>query len=618
MDQSLLPNIYDFIDHTPPFSQLSPLEKDALAASIKIFYFSTDDELKDEDLCSCGLYMIRSGAVEQINKDGTLRSRLGVGDSFGYTQLNKQGVSDYTVKFLENSLLYLVNKQILDFIKSKNKYVSEYFATAEWVRLSSTHIYKTSKLNKIFTQKIKDVRLDSIAIANLDTTIEECAIEIGKKDAQICVVVDENEKAIGIVTKSDLALRVVAKALDVKNKVSTIMTSNVVTINENDTLYTAFETMVSYNIKSVPIISASEKILGAIDTKQLLQNSQLQSIYLIKKINKTKDIDKLIELSKHKIEIFRTLVDSNADPSSVELVMSKLSDAFYKQIFKIALEKYGTPPCQFALIVAGSLARNEVHFMSDQDNAIILERELDEKERQYFKDVTTFACQTLDKCGYTLCEGNYMACNDKWCVSYNTWEEYFNKWTASTNPKDILDIIVFLDMRYMLGDEFLVAKLKKHMVQKASENSRFIATMGASTLSVSPPLGMFRQFVLTKDGENRPYFDIKKQAINLVVELARVYALTCKSIATDTISRLHEANAHGKLGDNDLIELTEAYKYIDGVRFSHQLKALEKGEEISNKIAPELLSQFEKNHLKDAFRIIAKQQEAASFIFIGK
>ena len=74
MDQSLLPNIYDFISHTHPFSLLSTIEKDAMATSIKIVYYAKDDIIRDESLCSTGLFMIRTGALEQINNDGSLRA----------------------------------------------------------------------------------------------------------------------------------------------------------------------------------------------------------------------------------------------------------------------------------------------------------------------------------------------------------------------------------------------------------------------------------------------------------------------------------------------------------------------------------------------------------------
>ena len=47
------------------------------------------------------------------------------------------------------------------------------------------------------------------------------------------------------------------------------------------------------------------------------------------------------------------------------------------------------------------------------------------------------------------------------------------------------------------------------------------------------------------------------------------------------------------------------------------LKAMKNGEKLSNNIVPNDLSQFERNHLRDAFQIIAKHQKGALFRFSG-
>ncbi|MDQ9779163.1 putative nucleotidyltransferase substrate binding domain-containing protein, partial [Acinetobacter baumannii] len=71
--------------------------------------------------------------------------------------------------------------------------------------------------------------------------------------------------------------------------------------------------------------------------------------------------------------------------------------------------------------------------------------------------------------------------------------------------------------------------LRQHLIEKANDNSRFLATLISISTAVAPPLGTFRQFVLTKDGDNKPYLNIKKQAINLIIEIARVYGIAAKS-----------------------------------------------------------------------------------------
>ena len=147
------------------------------------------------------------------------------------------------------------------------------------------------------------------------------------------------------------------------------------------------------------------------------------------------------------------------------------------------------------------------------------------------------------------------------------------------------------------------------------DNSRFLATLISISTAVAPPLGTFRQFVLTKDGDNKPYLNIKKQAINLIIEIARVYGIAAKSDSTDTYERMKAAVKEELIKEDDYQELKEAYTFLNHVRFRHQLRALEHHEKLSNNLNPDELSQFERNHLRDAFRIIAKHQKAASFRF---
>ncbi len=124
---------------------------------------------------------------------------------------------------------------------------------------------------------------------------------------------------------------------------------------------------------------------------------------------------------------------------------------------------------------------------------------------------------------------------------------------------------------------------------------------------------------MAKDGENGSVFNIKTQALNLLVELARVYALAANSSETETSARLKAAVEAQVISDSSRKELLEAFHFINQVRFNHQRSALiEGGKAASNKIAPALLTQFERNHLKDAFRIIARTQEAALLRYNAK
>lgn len=621
MDQSLLPNIYDFISHTYPFSQLNTLEQDAVATAIKISYHSVDDELNNENLTGAGLYMIRAGIVEEINKtDNSLRARLSVGDSFGYTQIDKEGESDYKVIFVENTLLYFIPKQVLQFLLVKNQAVGNYFNAKEWVRLSSSHQYIDEQSdNSTFSSPIHNEKTvgqacdhDVVTIEDSDTIVSAAQI-IDNSDAEVAIVTKERD-IVGIVSKSDIT-HAVATEVNLNSPVLSIMSSDVVNIDADEPIISALELMIMHNVKCLPVLK-NDKLAGILTTHNLMQNSQLQSVYLLQEINMARSVDKLAALSRQNAEIFSTLVESNIQPHTIQRVMSRIADNFTTKLLKFGEELYGKPPFSYAWIAAGSLARNELQFLSDQDNAMILSRDPDSKESLYFKNLSTFVCQGLSKCGYPLCDGNYMASNDKWRVSYNQWTAYFNDWISNTDKESILNSQVFLDIRHISGDRDLVTKLQQHLQIQISQNNRFLATLCAISCAVFPPLGTFRQFVLTRDGKNNAFLNIKKQAINLIVELGRLYGLSAGCCSCDTYQRLKAAaNAKGLLKKDDYRELSEAYTFLNGVRCNHQAKSLRDGTQMSNNIDPKKLSQFERNHLRDAFRIIARHQAGAKFHF---
>lgn len=618
MDKSLLPNIYEFISNTYPFSQLNDLEKDATATKIKITYHAPGDVLVDKTLAGAGLFMVRAGVVEtRYKNDNSLRGRFSVGDTFGFTQMYKEDVSDYKVVFLENTLLYLMPRSVLQFLIEKNKAVGDYFDSKEWVRLSSSHNYADEisdeeKHSSTF-KTIESVCSHELALVNEDTTICQTAVKLGECNSDLAMVMNK-EDLLGIVTKSDITLKAVAKSMDINSAISSIMTKNVLTIDAQKSVFDALELMVMYNIKNLPVLK-DNKVFGTVSTTSLLQNSQLQAVYLCQEIQRAKDADKIIALSSQKQEIFETLVQTNVKPHTIQKVMSHIADSFATAFVKLAEEQLGRAPDDYAFVVAGSQARFEVQFLSDQDNCIITKRELNDEEREYFVKLADIVTKNLDKCGYPLCEGNFMASNPRWLASLDTWKGYYTNWISNTDEDAILSSSVFLDMRSLYGHTRLVKQLRMHLIETAKNNSRFMATLMNMSAAVAPPVGTFRQFVLTKDGDNKPYLNIKKQAINLIIEMARLYGIAAQSEATDTYDRLKAAVAADLLKEEDFKELSEAYTFLNGVRFNHQLRSMKNNEKLSNNIVPNDLSQFERNHLRDAFNIIAKHQKGALFRF---
>jgi CBS domain-containing protein len=94
------------------------------------------------------------------------------------------------------------------------------------------------------------------------------AAELMKSENIGSIPVIENEqshKLVGIVTDRDLALQIVAAALDAKSTtVETVMTHKVVTCHADDDLQKALDAMAEHQLRRIPVVDNDNKIVGII------------------------------------------------------------------------------------------------------------------------------------------------------------------------------------------------------------------------------------------------------------------------------------------------------------------------------------------------------------------
>lgn len=75
----------------------------------------------------------------------------------------------------------------------------------------------------------------------------------------------QSQKLVGIVTDRDLALSIVAGALDAKSTtVESVMTHQVVTCHAEDDLQKALDAMAEHQLRRIPVVDNDNKIVGII------------------------------------------------------------------------------------------------------------------------------------------------------------------------------------------------------------------------------------------------------------------------------------------------------------------------------------------------------------------
>ncbi|QIA66070.1 CBS domain-containing protein [Vibrio astriarenae] len=619
MGSSITPNIRDFLTRLDPFDKLPIPLVEALSNSVVVKYLAQDEVITFSALCTKRyLYIVRTGAIEQRSQDGSLRARLGVDDQFGFTFLDplEKAEDGYEAQAIEDSLLYLVPHHELTRICQQHPEFADYFASQATTRLTTAIKHAVRKEDKgLFFRQISEVASKNIAIVDHNESIKSVAKIMCNEQRSSCAVVMRYDNIVGMVTDRDMTRSVVAEDVSTDEAISSVMNKKPILVNSEDKVIQAISLMLQYNVRCLPVVKEG-KVSGLLTTTHLVHNHKTQSLFLIEKIKYADSINALAALKEEKQTIFQALVESGISAELQGQVMSMIMDAFTRRIIQLTEKLLGPPPCDYAWLVAGSHARNEVHMLSDQDSAIVLSDEASEEDVHYFNYLSMRVCNGLAACGYPLCDGKYMAANRKWCQPVSRWKEYYHKWVLSPEYNKLLSVSVFLEVRAVHGNADLIEAVQNHMHQCIQKNPRFIPALTRDAVETQPPLGIFNSLVLEKGGENSNTLNIKKYALNLIIDLARIYSLAAGGSLTGTEERFRYAAEHGTMSQDSCDNIIGAFRFITHVRFRHQLNAILNGKTPDNHIAPEQFSSFERKHLKEAFKIISELQDVAKLRFV--
>lgn len=617
MNNELLPNIVSFLQTIYPFNLLPSTALNDIAQTVNILLLGPEETIENDD-DSTYLYIIRTGVVQQNNLDGTLRAKLGEEDIFGFNLQQNNSEFGYSILAIENTLLYRFDYASLMTSVGAYPQVASSLALSLKTRLRAQDAKQDSDqhTHQNYLRPNSDIADPKIAIVSPTDTIQEVAHQMRNVIGVSCAfIVDKNSILIGMITDKDMTKRVVAQAKNVHEPISSIMTQDIHTVYEDELVMSAVQLMMKHNIQNIPVLNSQKQVTGFITPQHLIQNDSVQSIFLLDKIRHADSIAALIDLSKQRSAVFQSMMESNASPTTIGQVLSMIYDAFTYRLIELAIDQFGQPPCKFTWIVAGSHARNEVHLASDQDNAIILADDATGSDRIYFNHFAMYVCKALSELDYSLCTGRFMAATPKWCQKAHIWQEYYRKW--STNPEYdlLLNLNVFLEIRPVYGDEGLFENVDACRHELVSKNMSLTIAMLRNTLRTRPPLGIFKHLVLEKDGNDNKVLNIKKAAISCMVDFIRIHSLMEGGTALNTSERMEFLHENNVLNDVTYQDLSETYHYVNRLRFQHQLQAIQNEKPIDNQLQPDLFGSFERQHIKDAFRIVSSFQELMKMKF---
>jgi len=129
---------------------------------------------------------------------------------------------------------------------------------------------------------VNQVMSKNVLTVDKSTSLQEAAQKMRKLNIG-CVIVTEDTKPIGIITERDFVTKVAAEGRPLFTEIYEVMSSPLITIDSEETIWEASEMMKEKGIHKLPV-KENEQIVGIVTTTDIVKISSLGSDSEMRKI----------------------------------------------------------------------------------------------------------------------------------------------------------------------------------------------------------------------------------------------------------------------------------------------------------------------------------------------
>lgn len=115
---------------------------------------------------------------------------------------------------------------------------------------------------------VKDIMTKSVISVDASTTVNEAAKMM--EDAKVgAIIVMENNTPVGLITDRDLAVKIVAHAYQITTPVKQVMSSPLIAISSDESVWMAADLMHTRGVRKLPVID-NDNVIGIITSTDLV------------------------------------------------------------------------------------------------------------------------------------------------------------------------------------------------------------------------------------------------------------------------------------------------------------------------------------------------------------
>ena len=450
-------------------------------------------------------------------------------------------------------------------------------------------------------------------VCSPDTPLREAVQLMHEQQVGSIVVVDEQRYPTGIFTLRDLRQVVAAADADLNAPIERNMTAKPFYLSPQASAFDAAMAMTERHIAHVCLVH-NQRLCGVVSERDLFSLQRVDLVHLARTIRHAPRLESLVSLRGEISQLVERMLAHGASSTQITQIITLLNDHTVCRVIELALAERGDPGVAFSWLCFGSEGRREQTLHTDQDNGILFEAAdsaAADAIRARLLPLAQYINQCLAQCGFTLCKGNVMAGNPELCLSRSEWARRFAGFVREASPENLLGSSIYFDLRVVWGDEQGCEQLRQGLLEQVADNRIFQRMLADNALRQRPPVGRLRDFVLTRQGNDKAAtLDLKVQGLTPFVDGARLLALANGVGACNTLERIRQLVAKGIIEPLDGAAYEEAYHFIQQTRMQQHQRQARDNLAYSNRLDPDSLNHLDRRILRESLRQAQRLQSS--------
>jgi CBS domain-containing protein len=585
----------------PPFDRLTHLEVEEVRAGLDIGYFSPEEVIVSHGRSSDWLHVVIKGAVEA--RDGsTIQTVLGPMESFD-SRAVVHGAAGEDYVAAEETLCHLIPRHvILDLIRRNPAFAAFFYADVSCKLDAFAQQRKAEGVESVLRARVCDAQYRTAVFIDGETTVEQAGHCM--KDNNINSLFVRDGEHIGVVTGMNLSKAVVLRRLPLETPVREACHFDVVSVDVDDFLFEALLMMTKHDKRRLAIRSNSHYV-GFLEDIDLLGMFAGNSQLIPGRIERARDVDDLTSAAR---DIQGQVERLHRQGLKIEIIAEITSDLNRRLLTRL-FGMTASPSIREAgcLLLMGSEGRGEQTIRTDQDNALLLARDVPAADLAQFREAFSGA---LDRFGFPPCPGNVMIRNPIWSQSLDGFIHQLRTWVLRADAEAAMNIAIFVDAVAVAGPADILNRAKEALFELMRGEAALLARFASliETFAV-PNLGVLSTIMATV-GAGPDQIDIKKAGTFPIVHGVRTLAIDKGILATSTAARIEALVEAGSLDPAFGRDLTSALHVFMEFRLQAQVRALHTRMMPNESLMHlEEITTVERDILRDALRIVRQFRE---------